>query len=407
MAIEIDVAVIGGGPAGMAAAIESAKQGARTLIIERNAELGGILMQCIHNGFGLAYFKEELTGPEYAYKFRKLVSEQKNIVVMTNTFVTKISGKTITITNQDGVMDIKAKAIVLAMGARERTAANILLQGTRPAGILTAGAAQKMTNIQGKMPGKEIVILGSGDIGLIMARRLTLEGARVKAVLEINKTTSGLKRNIVQCLDDFKIPLLMQTTIVEVVGDGRVKGVYISAVDDNYNFVGEKKFVKCDTVILSVGLIPETDLVDFAQIHPRTNGPVVDDYMETSCRGIFACGNFLHVHDLVDNVTLESIDAGKNAADFALGKTKKGKAFEVVAGNNISYVNPSFVHSGAGVIKLRFRIREKFAKKWINVVSNGEIVAKKYVLAGLPGEMQTLEVEREKIKAGVLLEVEK
>lgn len=407
MAIEIDVAVIGGGPAGMAAAIESAKQGARTLIIERNAELGGILMQCIHNGFGLAYFKEELTGPEYAYKFRKLVSEQKNIVVMTNTFVTKISGKTITITNQDGVMDIKAKAIVLAMGARERTAANILLQGTRPAGILTAGAAQKMTNIQGKMPGKEIVILGSGDIGLIMARRLTLEGARVKAVLEINKNTSGLKRNIVQCLDDFKIPLLMQTTIVEVVGDGRVKGVYISTVDDNYNFVGEKKFVKCDTVILSVGLIPETDLVDFAQIHPRTNGPVVDDYMETSCRGVFACGNFLHVHDLVDNVTLESIDAGKNAADFALGKTKKGKAFEVMAGNNISYVNPSFVHSGAGVIKLRFRIREKFAKKWINVVSNGEIIAKKYVLAGLPGEMQTLEVEREKIKSDVLLEVEK
>ncbi len=406
MELMFDVVVVGGGPAGMAAAIESAKKGAKTLIIERNDRLGGILMQCIHNGFGLAYFKEELTGPEYARKFVDLVGKQKNISVMTSTFVSKIQGKTISVMNEHGLFEIKAKAIVLSMGARERTAANILLQGSRPAGVLTAGQAQKMTNIQGKLPGKNIVILGSGDIGLIMARRLTLEGARVKAVLEINKTTSGLKRNIVQCLDDFKIPLLMQTTIVEVVGKDRVKGVYVSAVDDKYNFVGERKFVKCDTVILSVGLVPETDLVDFAEIHQRTNGPVVDDYMETTKNGIFACGNFLHVHDLVDNVTLESMEAGANAAEFAFHNLKKGKKFGVVAGNNIAYVNPSFVHSGTGTIKLRFRIRSNFVKKWIKVVSNGEVVTKKFVMAGLPGEMLTLEVDRSKIKADLLLEVE-
>ncbi|MBQ9790427.1 MAG: FAD-dependent oxidoreductase [Clostridia bacterium] len=403
---QTDVVVIGGGPAGMAAAIESARNGAKTIIIERNEVLGGILMQCIHNGFGLAYFKEELTGPEYAYKFRELVKKEKNITVMTSTFVTKIKGKTVTIVNSSGIDEIEAGAIVLAMGARERTAANILLQGTRPAGVLTAGQAQKMTNIDGKLPGKNIVILGSGDIGLIMARRLTLEGARVKAVLEINKTTSGLKRNIVQCLEDFKIPLLMQTTIVEVVGENRVEGVYISAVDDNYNFVGEKKFVKCDTVILSVGLIPETDLVDFADINTRTNGPVVDDFMETSAKGVFACGNFLHVHDLVDNVTLESMDAGANAADFALAGCKKGKKFCVIAGNNISYANPSFVHSGDGIAKIRFRLKSNVSKKWIRVVSKDEVLAKKFVMAGLPGEMQTLEVSREKIKGDILLEVE-
>jgi len=404
--IETDVVVIGGGPAGMAAAIESAQNGARTIIIERNDVLGGILMQCIHNGFGLAYFKEELTGPEYAYKFRELVKKQKNICVMTSTFVTKIQGRVVTITNADGIQNIKAKSIVLAMGARERTAANIMLQGTRPAGILTAGAAQKMTNIHGVLPGKNIVIIGSGDIGLIMARRLTLEGANVKAVLEINKTTSGLRRNIVQCLEDFNIPLLMQTTVAEVVGENRVEGVFISAVDDNYNFIGEKKFIECDSVILSVGLIPETDIVDFLTINNRTNGPVVDDYFETSSDGIFACGNFLHVHDLVDNVTLESIEAGKNAANYALKNIVKKHRYLVKAGNNISYTNPSFIHYGDGVCKIRFRIRSNFSKKWIFAKSNNEIVAKKFVVAGLPGEMQTIEVDRSKVNSDLMLEVE-
>lgn len=404
--MDTDVVVIGGGPAGMAAAIESAKKGASTILIERNSELGGILMQCIHNGFGLAYFKEELTGPEYAHKFRELVKNQKLITVLTDTFVTRIDNKTITIRNKKGIQIINAKAVVLAMGCRERTAANILLNGTRPAGILTAGQAQRMTNIQGKLPGKNVVILGSGDIGLIMARRLTLEGARVKAVLEINPTTSGLRRNIVQCLDDFNIPLLMQTTIVEVVGENRVEGVYISKVDDKYNYVGEKKFIKCDTIVLSVGLIPETDLVDFIEINKRTNGPVVNDYFETTKRGIFACGNFLHVHDLVDNVTMESIDAGQSAADFALGTIHKGKQFEVVAGNGISYVNPSFAHKGEGIFKIRFRLNTKFVKKWIKVMASGNEIAKKFIMAGLPGEMQTIEIDRRFVKSDLIVGVE-
>ena len=404
--METDVTIIGGGPAGMAAAIESAKKGARTLLIERNSELGGILKQCIHNGFGLAYFKEELTGPEYAHKFIELVKKQKLITVLTDTFVTKIDNRKVTLHSKKGIQVIESKAIVLAMGARERTAANILLQGTRPAGILTAGQAQKMTNIEGKLPGKNIVILGSGDIGLIMARRLTLEGANVKAVLEINKTTSGLRRNIVQCLEDFNIPLLMQTTIVEVVGENRVEGVYISKVDDKYNYVGEKKLIKCDTIVLSVGLIPETDLVNFIDINTRTNGPVVDDYFETSKKGIYACGNFLHVHDLVDNVTMESIEAGQNAAEYALNSKRKVKKYSVLAGNGILYVNPSFASVGEGVFKVRFRLKTKFVKKWIKVKSGNLEIAKKYVLAGIPGEMQTIEVDRSKVKGELVVEVE-
>ena len=404
--METDVVVIGGGPAGMAAAIESSKKGLETLIIERNEQLGGILRQCIHNGFGLAYFKEELTGPEYAHKFIELVKKHKNIKVLTGTFVTEINNKTVTIVNKKGIQVINAKAVVLAMGARERTAANILLQGTRPAGIFTAGQAQKMTNIQGKLPGKNVVILGSGDIGLVMARRLTMEGAKVKAVLEINSTTSGLRRNIVQCLEDFKIPLMMQTTITEVVGENRVEGVYISKVDDKHNYVGEKTFIKCDSVILSVGLVPETDLVDFVKINARTNGPIVNDYFETSKKGIFACGNFLHIHDLVDNVSLEAIDAGRNAADYALGIKYGGKQFELLAGNRISYVTPSFAHSGDGAFDIRFRLKTKFMKKWIKVKCSGVEIAKKYVLAGLPGEMQTIAVERNKVKGDIMLEVE-
>lgn len=393
----IDVIVIGGGPAGMAAAIESANQGAKTLLIERNDCLGGILNQCIHNGFGLAYFHEELTGPEYAHKFIELVKNTKNLQVMTSTFVTKIKGTNVTITSPNGIETIEAKAIVLSMGARERTAANIMLQGTRPAGVLTAGQAQKMTNIQGKMPGKNIVILGSGDIGLIMARRLTLEGAKVKAVLEINKTPSGLRRNIVQCLEDFKIPLFMQTTITEVVGENRVKGIFVSKVDDNYNPVGETKYIPCDTVILSVGLIPETDLVPDI-ILQKTNGPVVDDNYQTNKKGVFACGNFLHIHDLVDNVSLEAKDAGRNAALYAQGKLLAGKKTKVVAGNKISYVVPSLAGNGEGSFVCRFRFKERFERSFV-VVKNGkgEVVAKKYMLAGIPGEMQSIDIDKKLI----------
>lgn len=402
----IDVVVIGGGPAGMAAAIESANQGSKTLLVERNEILGGILNQCIHNGFGLAYFHEELTGPEYAHKFVEIVKKTPNLKVMTSTFVTNIDKRKITITSPKGIETIDAKAVVLSMGARERTAANIMLQGTRPVGVLSAGQAQKMTNIQGKMPGKNIVILGSGDIGLIMARRLTLEGAKVKAVLEINKTPSGLRRNIVQCLEDFKIPLLMQTTITEVVGENRVEGIYISKVDDNYNLVGEQKFVPCDCVILSVGLIPETDLTCDIELQ-KTNGPVVDDNYQTTNEGVFACGNFLHIHDLVDNVSLEAKDAGKNAALFAQGKLAKTQKAKVVGGNKISYVVPSLAGKGQGKFVCRFRFKERFERSFV-VVKNqkGEVVAKKYILAGIPGEMQSIEIDRSLLCGETTVEVE-
>ena len=402
-----DVIVIGGGPAGMSAALESAKNGAKTLIIERNPFLGGILKQCIHNGFGLHYFKEEFTGPEYADKFINLVKKQKNLTVMTSTFVTKIDGKNIEITTEKGKKILSCKALVLAMGCRERTAGNILLTGSRPSGIFTAGEAQRLVNIHGILPGKEVVILGSGDIGLIMARRLTLQGAKVKAVLEINPTTSGLRRNVVQCLDDFNIPLLLNTTVFDVVGKDRVEGVYYGQVDGKYNKIeSTKKFLSCDTLVLSVGLVPETDLVN-KPINRATKSVFVNDYLETDESGVFACGNFLHVHDLVDNVSLEAQNAGRNASDYALGKLKKKKRFLLKHGDLISYVIPNTIHGGEGVANLKFRVRSKIVRSNFVVKDTaGNVIAKKFTLACLPGEMQSIDVERKLIKSDIILEVE-
>lgn len=405
--MKYDVAVIGGGPAGMAAGVESAKNGAKTLIIERNPFLGGILKQCIHNGFGLHYFKEEFTGPEYAQKFIELVERQPNLDVMTNTFVTKIDGTNVEITTTKGKTVVEAKALVLAMGCRERTAGSILLAGTRPSGIFTAGEAQRLVNIQGKMPGKNVVILGSGDIGLIMARRLTLQGASVKAVLEINPTTSGLRRNVVQCLEDFNIPLLLNTTIFEVVGNQRVEGVYYGQVDERYNKIeSTKKFLPCDTIILSVGLVPETDLIDM-KINPKTKSVFVDDYLQGEKDGVFVCGNVLHVHDLVDNVSMEGQIAGKNASDYALGKLFKEEAYTLSHGKEISYTVPTLIHKGQGKALIKFRVRTKVTKSYF-VLKNerGEVVAKKYVMACLPGEMQVFEVDRNIVNSNLVLEVE-
>ena len=346
--MDYDVIVIGGGPAGMSAGLESAKNGAKTLIIERNPFLGGILKQCIHNGFGLHYFKEEFTGPEYADKFIKLVEKQKNLKVLLNAFVTKIDGKNIEVTTEKGKKILSCKALVLAMGCRERTAGNILLTGSRPSGVYTAGEAQRLVNIHGVLPGKNVVILGSGDIGLIMARRLTLQGAKVKAVLEINSTTSGLRRNVVQCLEDFNIPLLLNTTIFDVVGKNRVEGVYYGQVDNKYNKIeSTRKFMPCDTLVLSVGLVPETDLVA-KPTNRATKSVFVNDYLETEENGVFACGNFLHVHDLVDNVSLEAQNAGKNASDFALGRLTKGKKYNLTFDSNINYTIPNHIHGGEG-----------------------------------------------------------
>lgn len=407
--MEYDVIIIGGGPSGMAAALESAKLNVKTLLIERNETLGGILNQCIHNGFGLHYFKEELTGPEYAYKFRKLIEEEKNIEVLLNTFVIDVNkqSKQITIKNEHGIQTLSYKSLVLSMGCRERTAGNILLNGTRPVGIYTAGSAQKLVNIYGKMIGKNVVILGSGDIGLIMARRLTLEGAKVNAVMEINKTSSGLKRNIAQCLDDFNIPLMYSTTIFEVVGDKRVEGIYYGQVDENYNKLEEtRKFMSADAIILSVGLTPETDLVSDLKINRVTNGTYVNDYMQTEFKDVFACGNFLHVHDLVDNVTMESLQAGKCAALNALGKLGSNEEYLVEHSNTISYVLPSTIVKGEGQVDLKFRVRQKITKTNLIVKCNNEIIAKKYVMAGLPGEMLTITLDKSKISGNVFVEVE-
>ncbi len=405
--MKYDVIVIGGGPAGMSAALESARNGSKTVIIERNPYLGGILKQCIHNGFGLHYFKEEFTGPEYAKKFIAMVAKEPNIDVMTNTFVTNINGTSVDITSTNGVQRISGKSLVLAMGCRERTAGNILLTGTRPAGIYTAGEAQRMVNILGKMPGKEVVILGSGDIGLIMARRLTMQGAKVKAVLEINSTTSGLRRNIVQCLDDFNIPLMLQSSIFEVVGTDRVEGVWYGKVDDKYNKLEKtKKFLKCDTIILSVGLVPETDLVNMP-ISRVTKSVCVDNYLMTEMEGVFACGNFLHVHDLVDNVSLESATAGRYASMYAKGKIKKGEPYTLTAGAGISYVIPSIIYPTDEKIQLRFRIKSKITKtNFLLSDKSGKVIFKKYVLASLPGEMQSIEVDGKLINSDVIISVE-
>lgn len=316
-----DLVIIGAGPAAMGAAAGAYENGIRDIVLlERDTKMGGILGQCIHNGFGLHYFNEELTGPEYANRFIQIINEYK-IPVMLDTMVIDITpDKIVTAVNKkDGLVKIKAKAVILAMGCRERTRANINICGSRPSGVITAGLAQRLVNLEGYMPGREIVILGSGDVGLIMARRLTLEGVSVKAVLEIMPKSSGLTRNIAQCLDDFGIPLMLNTTVTEIHGKLRVEGITYARVDKNLKPIRETcAYLKCDTLLLSVGLIPENELSlkCGAVLDYTTAGPVVSENMQTSVQGIFACGNVVHVHDLVDNVTYESLKAGKSAAEY-------------------------------------------------------------------------------------------
>ena len=344
--LEVDVAVIGGGPAGLAAALAAHKEGAaRVLIIERNHELGGILQQCIHHGFGLHRFKAELTGPEYAQRFINQVRET-DIQVLLETMVLEVTeDRTIyAVNSSEGMLEISAKAVVLAMGCRERTRGALRIPGKRPAGIFSAGTAQRYINIDGYIPGRKAVVLGSGDIGLIMARRLTLEGAQVEAVVEIMPYAAGLARNVVQCLEDFDIPLILQSTVVDIHGEDRLEGVTIARVDEDWKPIpGSERKIDCDTLLLSVGLIPENELSGGAgvELDPITNGPKVDDTLMTSIPGIFACGNVLHVHDLVDNVSKEAERAGIFAAQYARQQlSAANRRIKVEAGENIRYVVP-------------------------------------------------------------------
>lgn len=399
--LNYDVVVIGGGPAGMAAAIESYNNGAKTLLIERNEKLGGILNQCIHNGFGLHYFKEELTGPEYALKFVQLLKKTK-VTVMLNTFVTKIEEGRVTILNTDGEAIVKTKSIVLAMGCREKTAAGITLTGSRPVGVYTAGQAQKMVNVHGKLPGKKVVILGSGDIGLIMARRLTFQGAKVLSVLEIMPESGGLKRNISQCLNDFNIPLKLKHTVTKVVGYPRIEGVYVAEVDGFTPKPETEKFIPCDCLILSVGLIPEVDLLPNLQLNPKTGGAIVNEYRETNIKGVFSCGNVLHVHDLVDNVTEESKLAGTNAAKFALGKLNYKNQINIVCGDFVRYVSPSTAFLGGNDnLVIYFRLSGKITNSYIKAMSGDKEVFSKFVLAANAGEMQKIEIEKSKLNGDI------
>ena len=395
-----DLVIIGGGPAGMAAAIEASKNGIRDiLILERENNLGGILHQCIHNGFGLHYFGEELTGPEYAWRFIDEVHARNISYYVETTVINFGPDKTITaINSQEGLFIIKPRAVVLAMGCRERTRGALNIPGTRPAGIYTAGLAQKFVNMEGFMPGKSVVILGSGDIGLIMARRMFLEGAQVKMVCELMPYSGGLNRNIVHCLEDFDIPLRLKHTVVAIHGKERLEGVTIAQVDEHRKPIMETcETVTCDTLLLSVGLIPENELTREAGIivDRRTSGPVVNDCMETSMEGVFACGNVVHVHDLVDYVSREGARAGECAAAYitAEGDKAEGGEIQITAGKCVRYTVPQkIVPKGQKNIRLFFRVTDIFRKVKIVVKANGETVFERKRNKVTPGEMESLEI---------------
>ncbi len=401
---KVDLVIIGGGPAGMSAAVAAYDAGLRDiLILERDKSLGGILRQCIHNGFGLHRFKEELTGPEYAYRYELQVRE-RNIPFKLNTMVLDIApNKVITAMNsEDGMFTIEAKAIILAMGCRERPKGALNICGTRPSGIFTAGTAQKFVNMDGYMPGKKVVILGSGDIGLIIARRMTLEGAEVKAVCELMPYSGGLARNIEQCLNDFGIPLMLSHTVVEIHGKERVTGVTIAKVDERRKPIAEtRQYIECDTLLLSVGLLPENELTKSAHIplSPITGGAMVDQNRQTETEGVFSCGNVLHVHDLVDYVSEEAEIAGRAAVAYVNGQTLSGRNIRLITDGKIRYTVPQRITAEENVT-VYFRVADVYRDVKLTVKDGETVLISKKKQKVAPGEMETLTLTKDMI-AGV------
>ena len=400
-----DIVIVGGGPAGLAAAVSAKENGMDSvLILERDKELGGILNQCIHNGFGLHTFKEELTGPEYASRFIEKV-ETLNIEYMLNTMVMDISKDKVVMAmnKEEGLFEIQAKAIILAMGCRERPRGALNTPGYRPAGIFSAGTAQRLVNMEGYLPGREVVILGSGDIGLIMARRMTLEGAKVKVVAELMPYSGGLKRNIVQCLDDYGIPLKLSHTVVNIDGKERVKGITLAKVDEKGKpIAGTEEYISCDTLLLSVGLIPENELSRGLGIEMEaiTSGPVVNESLETSMEGVFACGNVLHVHDLVDFVSEEAYMAGKNAVRYINGETIKEEGrIDLVPEDGVRYTVPKYIRKEnmADSLTVRFRVGGVVKNCYISTYFDGERVMRRKRPVVAPGEMEEVKISKEKL----------
>lgn len=410
--VRCDVVIVGAGPAGLSAAVAAKKEGAqKVLVIERDENLGGILQQCIHPGFGLTYFNKELTGPEYADVFAKEASEL-GVEFMLHSMVLEVdpdSSMLICISSKFGMTKVIANSIILAMGCRERTRPNIQIPGSRPAGVYTAGAAQRLINRQNIMVGKRVVILGSGDIGMIMARRLSLEGAKVIAVIEIMDYIAGLTRNKVQCLDDFEIPLMLRHTVTRIVGDQRIEGVYVAEVDENMLPIeGTREYIECDTLLLSVGLIPENELTRKADIKMSdiTNGPLVNQYMQTSAPSIFACGNVVHVNDLADNVSIESETAGKFAARFAMGKLDEREEFVSVPGENVRYLCPQRLMKGSEeTVRVFFRVVHPQLDVRIEARSEDVVLSTKKELRVNPGEMCSIEIPMSKLTSDLVVDV--